>query len=63
MTGLDVLLALAGIGVTVMVIVGMVLITPRGTVEVHAEGADPQGSNRSSTTRSPDRSLSMPTRP
>jgi hypothetical protein len=62
MTGLDVLLALAGIGVTAMVIVGMVLITPRGVVDVHAEGTDSQGSNLSSTTPAPDPSLPMPTK-
>jgi hypothetical protein len=47
MTSLDVLLAVAGLVVTVLVIAGMVLITPLGQVEVHAEGTDPQGSNLS----------------
>jgi len=46
-TGLEVLLALAGCGVTVLVVAGMILITPRGEVEVHTEGDDPAGSNLS----------------
>lgn len=49
MTGLDLLLALAGLGVTALVVAGMILITPRGEVDVHAEGTDPQGSNLSPT--------------
>jgi hypothetical protein len=53
-TGLEVLLAIAGVGVTALVGAGMILITPRGVVDVHAEGTDPQGSNLSPT-RSPDR--------
>ena len=43
MTGLDLLLAVAGVAVTVMVIAGMILITPRGQVEADREvddGAD-----------------------
>jgi hypothetical protein len=47
MTSLDVLLALAGFIVTVLVIAGMILITPREQVDLHADGADPQGSNLS----------------
>jgi hypothetical protein len=47
MTGRDVLLALAGAIVTVLVIPGMILITPREQVDLHADGADPQGSNLS----------------
>ena len=47
MTGLEVLLALAGTAVAVLVIMGMILITPRGEVEVQAAGADPRGSNLS----------------
>ncbi len=35
MTGLEVLLALAGAAVTVLVIAGMILLTPRGAVDVH----------------------------
>ena len=47
MTSLDVLLAVAGAIVTVLVIAGMILITPREQVDLHADGADPQGSNLS----------------
>lgn len=47
MTGLDVLLALAGLIVTLLVIAGMILLTPREQVDLHADGADPQGSNLS----------------
>ena len=37
MTGLDLLLAVAGAAVTIMVVVGMILITPRGQVEARPE--------------------------
>ncbi len=47
MSTLDVLLAIAGLGVSVLVVAGMILITPRGEVEVHAEGTDGQGSELS----------------
>jgi hypothetical protein len=40
MTGLDVLLAVAGVGVTALVGAGAILITPRGVVDVDAEGTD-----------------------
>ena len=40
MTGLDVLLAVAGLIATLLVVVGMILITPRGAVD---DGTDPQG--------------------
>ena len=33
MTGLDVLLAVAGLAATALVVAGMILITPRGTVD------------------------------
>ncbi len=49
MTGLDLLLALAGLAVTLLVVAGMILITPQGATEVHAEGTDPEGSNLSPT--------------
>ena len=45
MTGLELLLAVAGLIVTVLVVVGMILITPHGTVSVHAEAADSHSSN------------------
>ncbi len=55
MSALDLLLALAGGGVTALVVVGMILITPRGQMDVHAEGTDSRGSNLSPT-RAPDHS-------
>jgi hypothetical protein len=47
MTGVELLLAIAGLIAFVLVIVAMILITPRGQVEVHTEGSDPMGSNLS----------------
>ena len=41
MTDLDVLLAVAGLTVTVLVVAGMILITPRGTVDAFDDVADP----------------------
>jgi hypothetical protein len=46
-SGLDVLLALAGITVTVLVVAAMILITPRGQVDLHGPDADSQGSELS----------------
>jgi hypothetical protein len=40
MSGLDVLLAVAGLIATALVVAGMILIAPRGAVE---DAADPQG--------------------
>jgi hypothetical protein len=47
MTDLDVLLAVAGLAVTVLVVAGMILITPRGMVEVSDDVTDPQGAELS----------------
>jgi hypothetical protein len=47
MTGLELLLAVAGLLVTVLVVAGMVLITPHGAVSVHAEAADSHASDLS----------------
>jgi len=47
MTGLEVLLAVAGVTATALVIAGMILITPRGAMDVHVDGADAHGSNLS----------------
>ena len=47
MTGLELVLAVAGVGVTALVVVAMVLIVPAGTVEIHREGEDSGGSNLS----------------
>lgn len=43
MTDLDVLLAVAGLTVTVLVVAGMILITPRGAVDAFDDVTDPQG--------------------
>jgi hypothetical protein len=47
MSALEVLLAVAGTGVTALVAAGMVLITPRGQVPVHEDGNNPESSNLS----------------
>jgi len=47
MTGLEILLGVAGVVVTVLVIAGMVLITPRSVVDVHAKAVDSQGAELS----------------
>jgi hypothetical protein len=46
-TGLEVLLAVVGFAVTMLVIAGMILITPRGAVDVYGDATDPQGSDLS----------------
>ena len=45
MNGVDLLLAAAGGIVTMLTLAGMVLLTPRGVVEIHQEGTDSHGSN------------------
>ena len=47
MSGLDVLLAVAGLAVTVIVVAGMILITPRGPVDAVDDVTDPQGAQLS----------------
>ena len=47
MSGLDVLLAAAGLIVTVLVVAGMILITPRGQVDLYGDATDPQGTELS----------------
>ena len=47
MSGLDVVLAFAGLAVTVLVVAGMILITPRGAVDVFDDVTDPQGAELS----------------
>ena len=56
MTGLEVLLAVAGFTVTVLVVAAMVLITPRAQVQVGDGSTDPQGSelSRADVTRGSD---------
>ena len=43
MTGLDVLLAVAGLAATLLVVAGMILVTPRGALDVFDDVTDPQG--------------------
>jgi hypothetical protein len=47
MSQLDVLLAVAGFVVTALVVAGMILITPRGTVDVSGDTTDALGAERS----------------
>ena len=47
MTGLELLLALAGVVVAVLVVAGMILITPRGEVQLDGAVRDRQGANLS----------------
>ena len=47
MSGLDVLLAVAGLIVTVLVVAGMILITPRGQVDLVGDAAVSQGTELS----------------
>jgi len=43
MTGLDTLLAVAGVAVTLLVVAAMILITPRGTVTVRQSESNLSG--------------------
>ena len=43
MTDLDVLLAIAGFIATLLVVAGMILVTPRGAIETIDDATDPQG--------------------
>jgi len=44
MIDVDVLLAVAGVVVTLLTVAGMILLTPRGVEPaVHVEGTDPEG--------------------
>jgi hypothetical protein len=47
MIDLDVLLAIAGFTATALVVVGMILVTPRGAVDTLDDVTDPQGSELS----------------
>jgi hypothetical protein len=46
-SGLEVLLAVAGAAATLLVIAGMILITPRGQVDMQQDGPSSQGSELS----------------
>ena len=62
MTGLELLLAVAGLLVTVLVVAGMILITPHGAMSIHAEPADSHSSNLSRA-EAPDTAPDGPGRP
>lgn len=47
MTDLDILLAVAGLTVTVLVVAAMILITPRGAGDAFDDVTDPQGAELS----------------
>jgi hypothetical protein len=47
MTGLEVVLAVAGAVATLLVIAGMILITPRGEVDINQDAPSSQGSELS----------------
>ncbi len=42
MSGLEVLVGIAGFSVTVLVVVAMILITPRGQVDLPEQATDPR---------------------
>jgi flagellar biosynthesis/type III secretory pathway M-ring protein FliF/YscJ len=47
MSGLDVLLAVAGFAVTALVVAAMILMTPHGEVDLYGDASDSQGSELS----------------
>jgi hypothetical protein len=47
MSSLDILLAIAGFGATALVVAGMILLTPRGEVDVHDDATNSQGAQLS----------------
>jgi hypothetical protein len=57
MSGLELLVGIAGFIVTVLVVAAMILITPRNQVALHAPATDPQGSSLSTegAAQQPDR--------
>jgi hypothetical protein len=60
MTALDILIAVAGLVATMLVVAGMILITPRGVVGLHDEATDGQGTDLSRAV--PDASQGVPAR-
>ena len=54
MSSLEALVGIAGLAVTVLVVAAMILITPRGQVDLHGNATDPQGSDLSRA-EAPDR--------
>ncbi len=47
MSGLEILLAVTGLLVTALVVAGMILIAPRGEVELTRDGRESQGAELS----------------
>ena len=48
MSALEIVLATVGFTVTTLVVIGMILITPRGEIDLHdTDAKDPQGSDLS----------------
>jgi hypothetical protein len=61
MSGLEVLLAVAGLIATVLVVAGMILLTPGNDVDLHGEAPASQGADLSRAD-APDRVASGPPR-
>jgi hypothetical protein len=59
---LEILVAVAGCGVTALVVVAMILITPRGAVDLRAQATDAQSSDVRRA-GAPERTARVPTRP
>jgi hypothetical protein len=60
---LDVLLGVAGFLATALVVAGMILLTPRGEVDVHDDATDSQGAELSrAQPRAPAPRVSAPPR-
>lgn len=47
MSALDILLAVAGFAATMLVVAGMILLTPRGSVDLFGDVTDSQGDDLS----------------
>jgi hypothetical protein len=63
MTELDVLLAVAGLIATLLVVAGMILVTPRGATDTAVGGSDPQGEELSQADAiEPARPVTQPSR-
>jgi hypothetical protein len=63
MTELDVLLAVAGLIATLLVVAGMILVTPRGATDTSVGGSDPQGEELSQADAiEPARPVTQPSR-
>ena len=61
MSALELLVGVAGLAVTALVVAAMILITPRGQVDLH-EQTDPQGADLSRATAPNGAGLTRPAR-